>query len=565
MNADRIYKNGKFYTVDPDFSVAEAVVVKDGRFAYVGKTDEAMAFAGDGTEVIDLEGKVVLPGLIDQHVHVPGSGYNVLYNCNVYDAHTAEEINEMMAKHIAENPNKEFYYGRGFKPAIFPQAETTKGPRKERLDALCKDKPVMLVDEGGHEIWMNTKAFEWAGITKDTICPEGGIIEKNEETGELWGILKENAKELVPEIQYTPEQKKEAFKWFQDFFSSLGYTSVGSERQPICTDPVPILETMHEFEEEGNLNLHISAAREIKVGGDVIAQLDHLEQLRETYSKISKEIIIPTAKYFLDGTVESASGFLLEPYAEGAGMGEEFCSESPWDHERLLKAFDETMKRGFNVHIHAIGDGAVRYAADAIEYGQARNPREHRNCITHLQLVAPEDKERLGKLGVVACVNSYWHYKDPLNYYDGELKNLGEERAEKEYPVKSLMDAGCIITCASDHPVTPEPSAFMAMQAGVTRNIYDAEYAGIDELTDMDDPYGLLGKEERVSLEDMVKAFTINAAYALYLDDVTGSIEEGKWADMAIINQDIFEIDPLELGKTQVLETIFEGKTVFKV
>ena len=563
MKADTIITNGKIYTIDSNERVVEAVVIKDSRFIYAGNNEEALCYAEDGVEIIDLGGKTVLPGLIEPHVHAPGNAYNVLYNIDVFEARTAEETEQIIADYIQEHPNRDIYYGRGFKTAVFPGVEASKGPKKERLDKICSDKPIIITDEGGHINWLNSKAFEVCGITTETPDVEGGVIEKNEETGELWGDLKDEARCLNPERQYSKEEKMEAFAWLQNYFKSLGFTGIASQRQSACTDPVPIVDIMHEFEKRGELTLHVAAAREIKVVEDEWKQFDHLEQMRDFYKPPESEIEITTAKFFVDGTVEGVSAFLSEPYSIEAGKGTNYCGEFLWDYERMKEAFAETLKRGFNIHIHAVGDEAVTKSIDAIEYAQNLYPGDHRNCITHLQIVKPEDIERMGKLGIVAGLNSFWHFKDPTVYFDGEVRFLGEERASREYPAKAFKDAGCVITCSADYPVTPNPNPFQAMEAGVTRNLFDADYFGVDDIQDMEDPKWLLGKEERLSLMDMVKAYTINAAYATHREKEMGSIEVGKWADMIVIDRDIFEINPLDIEFTKVLRTIYKGKTIY--
>ncbi len=562
MTADMVMRNGRIYTMDERAAVVEAVAIKDGDILWTGDDSGAAKYISEGTEVIDLGGKTVLPGLIDMHVHVPGNAYNVLHNIDVYDAKTAEETEEIIREFIRRHPEKDVYYGKGFKTALFPGEEKIKGPRKERLNAICPHKPVGIIDEGGHVIWLNSKGLEAAGVTEETEDVPGGVIERDSK-GQPWGILKDEAKKLFREQQFSPEEKIQAYQWFQDLMNSYGYTAILAMRQSASSDPVPIFDTMRHFEKSGKLFLRIDGAREIKAAEeDKISQIDDLTEERAAMSAAESCIRVTTAKFFLDGTVEGLSAFLNEPYGVEKD-GKPYRGELLWDRDELAETFEEVLRRGFNIHIHAVGDGAVGVAVEALERAQRAVDGDHRNCITHLQLVGDDDIVKMEKLGTVACVNTYWHLKDPSIYFDSEEVLLGEERAAREYPLKRFLDNGVLITCSADYPSSPDPNPFFAIQAGVTRNLYDAEYFGVEAIDDEDDPHWLLGPGERVNVEDMVRAYTVNAAFAMHREKEIGSLELGKKADMIVIDRDIFTVDHLEIEKTKVLMTIFDGRIVY--
>ena len=213
--ADLALINGHIYTIDQSESVVEAVACKNERIVFVGNMNEVESFIDSNTKVIDLHGKTVLPGLIDSHLHVPGNAYNVLYNINLFDAKTDKETTDAIKNFVSVNPERDIYYGRGFMSAVFGGIESGKGPRKERLDEICPDKPIILVDYGGHVVWLNSKALAEFNITKETPGVPGGIIEKDPDTGELWGVLKEEAKSLYPQQQFNIEEKMKAVKWMQ--------------------------------------------------------------------------------------------------------------------------------------------------------------------------------------------------------------------------------------------------------------------------------------------------------------------------------------------------------------
>ena len=564
MNADMILCNGTICTMDPEKTMAEAIAFKGDRIVGVGSNDDIKAFEGVNTNVIDLNGEMVLPGLIESHVHLPGNAYNVLYNINLFDAKTLEETESEIRGFIEKHPERDIYYGRGFMTAVFPGEEGVVGPCKERLDKICHDKPVIIVDYGGHVAWLNTKALERFNITEDTPDVEGGIIEKDPVTGKLWGILKEEAKTLYEEQHFNTEERAQALRLCQDILLSYGYTTVLAQRQSGSTDPVPIFDGMKALEDKKELKIRIFAAREIKTCYDEDEQIGDLIRARDEFLLRNGNIKVTTAKFFADGTVEGGSAALIEPYCDAIGRAPGYKGELLWEYDRLENTFVKVLQKGFNIHVHAIGDAAVKETVDALEKAQCKVPGDHRNCITHLQVVRDEDIKRMADLGIVACVNAFWHFKDPCVFFDAEKPYLGENRANKEFPLKSFLAAGAVITCSADYPVTTQPNAFHAVRAGMTRNVYHEEFYKVSKLKDPDDPAYLLNKDERVGIWDMLKAYTNNAAYALHMEDEIGSLETGKKADAIIIDRNIFDIGPLEMSEVKVLKTIFEGKIVYE-
>lgn len=562
VTADLVLKNGKIHMVNQEDSIVEAVACKKGRIIFAGDMNEIETYVGSQTKTIDLKGKTVLPGFIDSHLHVPGNAFNILYNINLFDAKTEEETLSTIKSFVEAHPERDIYYGRGFMPAVFGGIESGKGPRKERLDQICPDKPIVLVDYGGHVVWLNSKALADFNITKDTPEVPGGIIEKDPRTGELWGVLKEEAKCLYPQQQFSIDEKMNAVKWMQDMLHSYGITGLLALRQSASSDPNPIFDAMAALEKTNELGLRICGAREIKVGLPEDPQIEELEDQHRKFR--GNQIQARTAKFFVDGTIEGASAFLSQPYERDAGKGDGYYGEFLWEQERLYRTFFKTMQKGFNIHVHAIGDEAITRTIDALEKAQKKVPGEHRNVITHLQVVKPEDITRMAELNITACTNVFWHFKDPCVYFGAELPFLGSQRAEREFPLASFRNNGVRITCASDHPITPYPNPFFAIEVGVTRNLYNADYFKEDDINHMDDPKWLLGKEERVTVMDMVKAYTINGAYSLYREHELGSIEVGKFADMIVIDRDIFTIDPIEIEFTQVSMTIYDGNIVYE-
>ncbi|HSW35651.1 MAG TPA: amidohydrolase family protein, partial [Candidatus Limnocylindrales bacterium] len=318
------------------------------------------------------------------------------------------------------------------------------------------------------------------------------------------------------------------------------------------------------LEEIGELNMWVRGAGivDIRREEDLKAQVETLKNLRDTYN--SELFKITTAgEIFIDGVVEGLTARLLEPYEEAAGKGPDYYGIYYWEDMGALKeAFKLLNSAGFQIHIHAIGDRAVRDALDALEYARISVPGDHRNAITHLQLVSTDDVSRFKELGIIANVQVFWHLKEPgwWEYVDAPF--LGE-RAKHQYPLGSLFRAGAVVVSSSDHPVTPIPNPLWGIKVGVTRNLSNAEFYGVEDIENVDDPTWLLNKEERVSLKDMIKSFSANNAYSLFLDDKTGTIALGKYADLVILEEDLFVINPLRIDGVKILKTIFRGKVVY--
>ncbi len=553
ISADTILENGTIYTVDDKNTVADAIALKDGKILYVGTKSGAEAYRGSATQVVDLKGKTVMPGFIDGHVHAPGTALTELYDIYLYDSLTKEATLTAIKDFIDAHPEMDVYWGSGYSLGI---SDDPKGPKAEWLDEICADKPIILTSNDGHNRWLNTKALQMNGITKDTPNPAGGRVHKDPVTGEPWGNLTDASSLLTMKQSYTKEQEATALKSFVETMNGWGYTSIMSIA-PIDVDPARYI----DLEKKGELSLRVNLAGLIDNDTPFDPQLQALVDMKKQFE--TDLIDVTTAKYFADGVVEGTTAYLLQPYDKAAGLDSDYVSEFYWDPDQLNQYFDKTMKAGFQIHVHSIGDAATKKVLDSLEYAQEQNPTiKARNAITHLQVVDDADKPRFGQLGIIAVLQPYWHLKEPEWYDYVDSAVLGEERAYKEYPVKSLLDNGALLTASGDYPVSPVNNPFWAIECGVTRNLENAEYYGVDDITNMDDPKWLLNPAERVSVLDMVRAYTINGAYELYREKTVGSLENGKFADMIIVDQDIFKVNPVDIDKTKVLATIFNGKVV---
>ena len=564
--ATTVFMNGVIYTVegnDWDKAPQEAIAVgADGKILFVGGNEGAKAYIGEGTEVVDLDGKTVLPGFIDTHVHPPGTMLTELFNIYLYGLTSMEQTLSAVAEYIEENPDQDIYYGGGFSMGLSGE---TKGPKKEWLDKICSDKPIILGSNDGHNLWLNSKALEVNGITKDTANPPGGTVQKGD-NGELWGTLTDAFQLVTTTQSFTPAQEKEAVAAFQDYMIAWGYTAghmILVSLEDITAPGDRFVAYMKEMELAGAWSMHANLSLCFQPDNKFE---DDLARMRSAQNSVKDlELVkVTTAKYFMDGVIEGQTGYLSEPYAPEAGLDPDYVGEPYWDVNDLKDYFSRLGKEGIQIHVHSIGDQATTETIDAMEAAHKNNPTaDVRNTITHLQLVKDSDKIRMGELGIIGSTQPFWHLKEPGWFYDMDYVVLGEERSWTEYPVKSLIDAGVMMTFSGDHPVTENNSPFNAIEASVTRNMYDPDWYEVDEINGIDDPTWLLNPKERITVKQAIEAYTINGAYQLFMEDEIGSLAAGKCADMVILSQDPLKVDPIKINETEVLATIFGGEVIF--
>ncbi len=553
--ADLFFHNGVICTMDADDRLAGALAVKDGKIVFVGSPEDGEKYKGPETRVVDLGGKLMLPGFLDTHIHSPGIAMGELFDFVLAGVYDTDKIAKTIRDYVDAHP-QEAYFGFGFESGAFGEDEKSRGPTKERLDAICPDRPIQILAGDGHSMWLNSKAFEAAGITESTVSPHGGIIEKDGRTGALWGTLKDMAMTLARRPAFDIDKTVAALKKYQEMLNSYGCTSIFSV--PMFGDILDVpWEALHRMDEAGGLTVKVRAAVIFDSTADLAEKEREIGEIAAKYN--GKYLKLTSAKFFADGVVNTRTAFMLAPYddrpdSRGVRM---------WDQNRLNEAFAKVNGLGLQAHIHAIGDAAVRAALDACEYANAHAPKgDCRNTVTHLQVVDPADLGRFKALGVVASTQPYWHFKIPEYWEPEEYKAIGA-RAEREYPLKSLHDAGATLAFSSDSPVTPWPNPLVAIQAGVTRNLTEASAYGLPDLTDIDDPTYLLNAAERLPVREMIRGFTANGAYATFAERETGTLEVGKAADLIVLDRNILEIDPLQIGKAKVLQTYLDGKLVY--
>ena len=447
-NPKLIFINGSIYTVNKEHLWAEAVAISGDRITFVGMDKDAEKLINSGNEVIDLDGKMVLPGFIDSHAH-PSDAIDLMENISLYLLKSVDDYRKTIQRFVEKYPERGVYQGSGWNNILFQ----SQGPHKEFLDSLIPNKPISLVSYDGHSLWVNSKTLEQAQITKETKNPTGGVIERDPETGEPNGTLRETAMKLVERVipDYTLEERTNTLRSYQDMAFRAGVTT--------CHDAMLDEKSIAGYkalESDGLLQMRFRGAFTIEPDQPADEQIEML--LRERSTNSHPKFQTNTAKIFVDGVVEGGTAFLLEPYQHIP----DFYGELIWKPDELKKVCAALDKEQIQIHLHVIGDAAARIALDALEYAQLLNGmRDSRHLITHLQLVAPEDILRFQKLGVIGVPNPFWFKVD--DYYETlSLPFLGKERADREYPMKSFIDEGVLMASASDFPVTiPYPTLFL--------------------------------------------------------------------------------------------------------
>lgn len=529
--ADLVLRNGAIATMDATRRWAQSVAIRAGRIVAVGTDREIAAWIGPRTRVTDLGGRLVLPSFHDSHVHPVSAGME-LRACNLNDAESADEIFATIRAYAAEHSNDPWILGGGWHLPSFPGAN----PTKAQLDAVVPDRPALLYAADGHSAWANSRALAIAGISKATPDPPNGRIERGPD-GEPSGTLREDAADLVNRHAPAPTSADyvEGLRLGLRKANGYGITSLyeanGSEN---------ILAAYKALDDRGELTARVHVALQIDTGKG-LAEIPRLVALRRRYA--GKRLSANAVKIFADGVIEAQTAALLEPYVNRPGD-----RGKPNIEPEALKSLVEALDReGFQVHIHAIGDRAIRMSLDAFEHARAKNGvRDSRHHIGHLQLIDPSDIPRFRKLGVIANFQPLWAFADA---YITDLTEpvLGPARSRWLYPMRSVLATGATVVCGSDWSVS-SLNPLDAMQVAVMRR-------------GLESPAGAAWiPEETVDLASVVAGYTINGAYLTRSESLTGSIEVGKSADLVVLDRNIFECPTQEIHRAAVVNLYLEGR-----
>lgn len=536
LEADLILTNGAIYTMDAVRSWVEALAVKEGKIIYAGPRHGLGKIDPPSPRIIDLGGRMVLPAFHDSHVH-PVSGGLESNQCELNGLSSVAEVLARVKACALGNPEKLWITGGGWELPLFPGAH----PRKEALDEIVRDRPVYLTAADGHSAWVNTRALALAGIDADTSHPENGHIEKDPHTGEPTGTLREAAMELVERLIPRPslQERVEGLKRALQMANGFGITSIQE-----ANGSRDFLEAYAALESRGELTARVVVALRTQPQGG-IAQLQDLKQLRAGFG--GQRLRATAAKIFVDGVIESHTAALLEPYTDTPGVRGQPRLKQPALND-LVAALDE---EAFQVHMHAIGDRAVRMALDAVQVAHERNGyQDRRHHISHLQLIDPTDIARFRSLQVIANIQPLWAYADT---YITELTQplLGSERSRWLYPFGSLYRSGAVMVAGSDWSVS-SMNPLLAIQVALTRKAIESPRS----------PSWL--PEQKMELPAMLALYTINGAFLNHQEKRTGSLELGKEADLIVLDRNLFEIPDSEIHRARVLLTLLAGQEVFR-
>jgi predicted amidohydrolase YtcJ len=528
---------GRALTMNPSLPVAEAVAVREGRISAVGTWDEVRVLAAARTEIVDVGTRTILPGFQDAHVHPPQSGLEGM-RCDLTDLGGSEAYLEAIHEYAQTHRDDPWILGGGWALDRFPHGT----PARDPLDVVVPDRPAFLVNRDGHGAWVNSRALELAGIDRRTSDPPDGRIERDG-AGEPSGTLHEGAMELVK--RWLPpvgvDQWQRAILLAQRHLHGLGITAW----QDAWVTP-ETLRAYRDLAERGELTARVVSS----LWWDRNRGQEQVEELRELRASVSGRLRASTVKMMQDGIVENFTAAMIEPYLEGdgssAGGGLSFV-----DPESLARHVVRLDREGFQVHVHAIGDRAVREALDAFEAARAANgPGPNRHHIAHLQIVHPDDIPRFATLGVTANIQAFWACLDD-QMRDLNFPVLGPERVAHLYPFATLARSGARLAMGSDWSVTTA-DPFHQIQVALTRVPFDHP-----------EREALL-PEERLDLSTALHAFTMGSARVNHLDRDTGSIEQGKFADLVVADRDVTAAPPDSIGEARVLLSMVEGRIVHR-
>ncbi len=536
--ADTIVLHGKIYTLDAKQPWAQALAIRADRIVAVGDDAAIEKFREPGTKVIDAAGQLVLPGFVDCHIHFMDGSLS-LGRVNLEEAKDVPDIQQRLREYAAKHPGNDWLLGRGWDYAMFGAAAL---PDKKYLDELFPDRPVYLEGYDGHTYWANSKALALAGITRDTPDPPNGVIVRDPATHEATGALKEAAHDLVgkklPVVTRTEKLAalRDGIKWA----NKNGLTRVHS-----AGGDFPELDLYDELRRHGDLTLRFYIAYFMDPPEMRPKDLEAIENARKKYHDawIDTDVV----KFMVDGVIESHTAAMLDPYSDDPSLkGKLF-----WEPAKYNSAVAELDKRGLQLFTHAIGELGVRTALDGYQHAEETNhTSDRRPRIEHIETISPTDIPRFGKLGVIASMQPLHSYPN-VDTLDVWARNAGPERASRAWVWKSIADAGGRYAFGSDWPVvTLNP--WYGLQTAVTRQTREGT------------PEAGFVPSQRLTVAQAVRGYTLDAAFAGRREKTEGSLEKGKLADLIIVSNNIFEIDPHKISETKVRTTIVGGQVVYQ-
>lgn len=515
-DVDLILYNAKVYTLNPEKPEAQAIAIKGNKIAAIGSNAQVLKLRTAKTDAIDLKRKTVLPGFVDCHIHIR-SYAQTLEQVELRDVTSIKQLQQRLRQAAAEKTSKAWITARGFDEEKFREERL---PTKLDLDRAVSGNPIFITRVCGHLSIANTKGLELASISRNTSPPESGIIEKDPKTGEPTGILLENAQNLVSAVIPKPDEK-ELLRIYERAFrraAEKGLTAIHC----VIKDPQDV-NAIHELYKQDKLKLRVY----------LLTPIEYLDEVEAFAAVENSRTKIGSIKILADGSLGARTAALREPYTDDKSTKGILM----YSQKKLEKLIKDVHEKGFQLAVHAIGDKAIESVLDAFEKALRKKPRkDHRHRIEHASVMSGKLISRMRKLGVIASVQPHFVISDFW-----VTKRLGMRRARLTYSFKSLIKTGIKTSGGSDGPIEPV-DPLLGIWAAVARKS---------------------GSQERLTIDEAIRLYTVNAAFASFEEDVKGIIEKGKLADLTVLAQDPFKIEADNVRSIKVDMTIVDGEIVY--
>lgn len=547
QKADRVYY-GNIYTGIENDKIQEAIAIKDDKIVFVGSKKSVKKYIDKNTKEVTYDNGLILSGFTDTHTHITPYFATEKYQMNLTEATTLDEYIKIITDYVNNHPNYDMYLGRGWNYMLFEDGV----PTKDILDKISPDKPIFIKSDDGHACWINSKMIEKIKVTKDTKDPIGGRIMRDS-IGNPVGCFRDAAMDVFvkPYLEpYTVEQYKELIMMSQNYYAEMGYSSYIEVFVEADNTNYNIYKAYEELDKENKLILRVQGAWNVSNNDKSIENVKKII----SYKNESKGGMfeLTDVKIFMDGVAETGTAYLSEPYNNNINNYGADRWPSKEDFDKLIDIIVLANKNDMVVHFHAIGDAAITKTLDALEEARKEyiSDKVH-NVITHLEVVKESDMERFSKLDVVIAADLAWGCKDDILYSTVEVKYLGEERASKAYPYKSVLDSGAVLSLATDYPAGGVVSPIAAYLVAINRN-------------STDDEKNVRDASQKMTIDEALRSMTYGGAYQMRQEKFRGTLKVGNKADLIVLNNNIIENHTEKDISTKVLLNIVNGKIVYK-
>ncbi len=542
--ADLVLHSGKIYTVNDAKPWAQSVAVRGGKIIAIGSDNEVAELISDATELVNLGGRMAMPGIVDIHLHPTTGAMAELFDCSFPFTSSVDEILQKVATCAQDAPAGQWVRGGQWPVSLLADKTAITAAM---LDAVTPDNPVLLMDSTVHNAWVNSAALLILGIDENSADPPGGRVVRFAD-GQPTGVLVDDAAyDAMPVLpDYTLQQYQSAIRWTVENLHEFGVTAFMD-----AIAEAGSLEAYAELDRAGQLNMRVAAALIWKRSWSQ-PEKQHRENIEQRDKYRTEHVNPDFIKIFLDGIPLTRTAYLLESYATAMDGVPPHRGSPLHSDDELNNDIVDFDRRGMTVKMHAVGDAALRQGLNAIAAARMHNGESGLpHQIGHAGLIHSADIPRFSRLSAIPEMSPIMWYPIP-GVFAGQIAAVGEERAMHAYPIKSLVESGAEPAYGSDWPaIVPDPNPWPGLEAMVTRrNPY------------LDAPQQARWEDEAVDLATAIKIFTLNGAKALNLSEDTGSLEVGKSADIIVLSQNVFEIPAVNIAETKVALTFFQGQLV---